>query len=325
MFRKNSLKRTLKLLVVVGLLVLTASVAFAQDGTQPSRSETARPLPGQISGLKLETPVQVSGAEAAFRLAPELRSASGRQQVVVRLSQPAAAVAPALEGAQAAAASQQAEVVAAARALDSNVRVLATLRLALNAVILEADSAALVELARNPNVLAISPVRNYEKDLTETVPYIGATAVQDMGYDGTGVTVAVLDSGIDYLHAAMGGSGSVEEFDANDPTIIEPGTFPTDKVIGGYDFVGSQWPLDALAPDPDPIDEHPEGGHGTHVAHIIGGENGVAPGVDFYAVKVCSNQSTSCSGVALLQGMEFAVDPNGDGNMSDPGDAGLGR
>src|SRR5690606_8840284 len=50
---------------------------------------------------------------------------------------------------------------------------------------------------------------------------------------------------------------------------------------------------------------------------IIGGAIGVAPGVDLYAVKVCSSVSTSCSGVALLQGMEFAIDPNGDGDTDD--------
>ncbi len=36
-----------------------------------------------------------------------------------------------------------------------------------------------------------------------------------------------------------------------------------------------------------------------------------------YAVKVCSSISTSCSGVALLQGVDFALDPNGDGDVSD--------
>ncbi len=74
MFRKNTLKRTLKLLVVLGLLALTASVALAQDGAQPSRNEVSRPLPPQIESLKLDTPAHLSGAEAAFRLAPELRT-----------------------------------------------------------------------------------------------------------------------------------------------------------------------------------------------------------------------------------------------------------
>jgi len=322
LFRKHSLKRTLKLLVVLGVLALTVSAAFAQDSPTPSRAEraaTARPLPTTIDGLRLDTPVQVSGAEAAFRVAPELRGATGRVQVVVRLSQPPTAfAAPEASAAVASAAvAQQAQVVAAARALDGNAKVLGQLRVALNAVILEVDAAALPGLSRNPNVVAVSPVRNYEIDLMETVPYIGATEVQNMGYDGSGVKVAVLDSGIDYTHVAFGGSGSVEEYDANDPTIIEPGTFPTARVVGGYDFVGNAWPQGDLAPDPDPLDDGPAGGHGTHVADIIGGAMGVAPGVDLYAVKVCSSVSSSCSGVALLNGMEFALDPNGDSNTSD--------
>src|SRR5207237_2245958 len=64
------------------------------------------------------------------------------------------------------------------------------------------------------------------------------------------------------------------------------------------------------------------GGHGTHVADIIAGNDGashkgVAPGASLYAVKVCSSVSNACSGVALLQGMDFALDPDGDGDTSD--------
>src|SRR2546425_880832 len=86
------------------------------------------------------------------------------------------------------------------------------------------------------------------------------------------------------------------------------GLFPTAKVVGGFDFVGERWPSGPLAPDPDPIDCGPSaiaapcaGGHGTHVADIIAGNDsvshkGVAPGALLYAVKVCSTVSTSCSG-----------------------------
>ena len=76
----------------------------------------------------------------------------------------------------------------------------------------------------------------------------------------------------------------------------------------------------ALTPDPDPIDFD---GHGSHVADIIGGASsdgqhkGVAPGVKFHSVKVCSSISTACSGVAMLQGLDYALDPNGDGDTSD--------
>ena len=102
------------------------------------------------------------------------------------------------------------------------------------------------------------------------------------------------------------------------------------NIVGGFDFVGEVWPFGRLAPDPDPIDcggkdVNPDieglidcdGGHGTHVADIIGGQIGVAPGVEIQAVKVCSAVSTACSGVALLLGMDYALDPNGDGVTTD--------
>jgi minor extracellular serine protease Vpr len=84
--------------------------------------------------------------------------------------------------------------------------------------------------------------------------------------------------------------------------------------VGGYDFVGESWPNGPLAPDPDPIDFE---GHGTHVADIIAGVGGVAPGASLHAVKVCSAVSSSCSGIALIQGMEYSTDPNGDGRTRD--------
>ena len=156
-------------------------------------------------------------------------------------------------------------------------RVLAQVQLVLNAVFLEVDAAALPEIARDPAVFRIRPVANYEMDLSETVPYIGAAAVQASGFDGAGVSIAVLDSGVDYTHANFGGSGNPADYASNDPTIIEPGTFPTAKVVGGADFVGGAWPSGPLSPDPDPLDDGPAAGHGTHVADIATGQNGVAP------------------------------------------------
>ncbi|WP_374688719.1 S8 family serine peptidase [Promineifilum sp.] len=322
MSKQTTLKRTLKLLLVLGLLALTASIALAQDSPSANRADraTAKPLPATVSGAKLDAPIQLENVDApALRLSPALRGLTGAQRVIVRLTQPPAAAAEATaQGlARQAALAQQSGIVASARSLDANARVLGSTQIVLNAVMLEVEGSVLAELAQNPNVISINPVHDYEVDLSETVPYIGATEVQSMGYDGAGVRVAVLDSGIDYTHIAFDGSGSVEEYLANDPTIIEPGTFPTARVVGGYDFVGSEWPNAAEAPDPDPLDEGPGGGHGTHVADIIGGKLGVAPAVDLYAVKVCSSVSTSCSGIALIQGMEFAVDPNGDGNPND--------
>lgn len=86
-------------------------------------------------------------------------------------------------------------------------------------------------------------------------------------YDGSGIAIAVLDTGVDYNHPMLGGGG-----------------FPNSKVIGGVD-IGDD--------DFDPFDAH---GHGTACAGIAAGDRptsavgdyigGVAPGTRIYAVKI---------------------------------------
>ena len=204
---------------------------------------------------------------------------------------------------------------------------LGRVHMAHNAVAVTVDATSLAAIAQLSGVQAVRPVIDYKMDLSETVPYVGGTAAQAAGYTGAGVRVAVLDSGIDYTHKNLGGAGTTAAYqaaygaDPADPkNTTRDGLFPTAKVVGGYDFVGEVWPNGPLAPDDDPIDLD---GHGTHVADIIAGRSadgthkGMAPNAQLYAVKVCSAVATSCSGVALLQGMDFALDPNGDGNTED--------
>ena len=86
----------------------------------------------------------------------------------------------------------------------------------------------------------------------------------DYGFYGAGQTVAVIDSGIAYDHYALGG-GYGESY----------------RVVGGWDFAEN---------DADPFDDAPAGYHGTHVAGIIGSDNGtytgVASQVDLVALRV---------------------------------------
>jgi len=276
----------LNVLLILSLALSFGPAAFAQNGPHP------RPLPATVDALKLDAPVTAEGRPGVLN--PELVGASGPRQVVVRLSgESAAQAAAARETAQAqiavaaAAAAQQDSFLSAATGLDASAKVLARLTKVLNAVVLEVDGAALPALAAQPGVVSINPVRNYELDLSETVPYIGATpAVQAATEGGKDVRVAVLDSGIDYTHAKLGGTGLATSYTAaygTSPTDSRnktlDGLFPTAKVVGGYDFVGEVWPNGPLQPDPDPIDCGAAGltsgtcagGHGTHVADIIGG------------------------------------------------------
>ena len=275
-----------------------------------------------------------------------LDGATGRKQVLVRLRLPSVA-AGAGQVTREQVLAEQSDFIAQTLARAQSTEVIASVQLVLNAVMLDVDAADLAEVARDIRVTRIVGVSDYERALATTVPYIGASTAHALGATGQGVRVAVIDSGVDYTHAAFGGPGTQAAYEAawapipippapaipvvpagtgylvvDDPaTAADDGLFPSAKVVGGFDFVGETWPTPAvLNPDPDPIpapDATTNGGHGTHVANIIGGNNGVAPGVLLYAYKACSQPATSCSGVALIQSMEWSVDPNRDGNPAD--------
>jgi subtilisin family serine protease len=133
----------------------------------------------------------------------------------------------------------------------------------------------------------------------------------ELGYLGQGSVVAVVDTGIDYTHAAFGGPGTAEAYSAAardaegiDDTWDGRPLFPTERVIGGWDFVGPNYTTPALCPpdreatgactsvphpDPDPLDQ---GGHGTNVAGTVAGQavgtlsRGVAPQAGLVALKI---------------------------------------
>ncbi|CAF1174551.1 unnamed protein product [Adineta ricciae] len=112
---------------------------------------------------------------------------------------------------------------------------------------------------------------------------------------GAGVKVAVIDTGVYYLHPALGGC-------------FGPGC----KVEFGYDLVGNSYTDDnpVFMPDADPLDPCPDGSHGTHVAGIIAANStgitdisfssyvpfiGVAPQATLGAYRVfgCSSSAPS--------------------------------
>ncbi|QNP68997.1 S8 family serine peptidase [Streptomyces roseirectus] len=115
--------------------------------------------------------------------------------------------------------------------------------------------------------------------LAESVPRIGAPALWKSGQTGKGVTVAVLDSGVDETHPDLKG---VEVTQKN--------------------FSGA----------PDVKDRY---GHGTHVASILAGSGarsggrykGVAPGVRLLDGKVLADDGFGDTS-GIVAGMQWAVD-----------------
>jgi hypothetical protein len=122
------------------------------------------------------------------------------------------------------------------------------------------DGDSIEAIRRLPEVERVTPDWVVQAFDTGSVSSASAPAPRGTA-DGKGIVVAVIDSGIDYTHGALGG-----------------GFGPNRKVIGGYDFVND---------DADPMDDNR---HGTHVAGIIAAQSktvtGLAPQAKLLAYKV---------------------------------------
>ncbi len=217
----------------------------------------------------------------------------------------------------------QAGIVSQLRALGG--KVISQYTKAYNGIMVRIPAREIQAIREISGVKAVRRAPLHTVSLKNSAPIVRADEVWNtLGFTGVGVTIAIIDTGIDYTHAAFGGSGNPADFNANDPDIIEPGTFPTAKVIGGYDFAGTNYDASGNygstvpTPDDDPLDER---GHGTHVASIAAGfevpgsiGSGMAPGAFLYALKVFgANGSTNLT----VDAIEWAMDPNGDDDLSD--------
>ena len=309
--------------LVAGTLLCASAVTHAQTAVAPN-----------LAALTLPAPVTTERPSM-------LRQQTGPVQVAVRLADPPLALALGANakrlGIKMTLAQRQAYVAnlkAKQDALMGKISALGgtevtRLTKAYNALVISADASKLPQIAKLAGVTAVRPIVDHQLSLTSTVPHVGAAALQSLGLTGQGVKIAVLDSGIDYTHRNLGGSGLVSDFNAAAAAaggVAPANLVPTAKVIGGYDFVGETWPNGPRTPDANPIDAGSGSSHGTHVADIAAGASldglhkGVAPGALLYAVKVCSSVSTSCNGTAILQGLEWVMDPRGDLSFADSAD-----
>jgi len=129
--------------------------------------------------------------------------------------------------------------------------------------------------------------------------------MRDFGYDGSGVVIAILDTGVDNEHF------SLDDFsDENNDNEKEPDELADPKWVGGCDATSwSSQDCDDGSHDPDDGD-----GHGTHVSGIALGtgderriNQGYAPGAYLVDVKVMTDAGATNS-AATLRGIQWVVD-----------------
>lgn len=250
---------------------------------------------------------------------------------------------------------EQDATIAELQALSPEIRVLYRYKMVLNGLAILAPR-SLEDKFRNLGTVAyveresaferMAPVFTAETSASEledlatdnSVSFIGASRIHSevtvpgtdgalVAVNGRGIKVGVIDTGIDYTHAMFGGLGTEQAYSDNDPNAVEEASFPTAKVVGGIDLVGTDFnsaspnfEQHVPKPDSDPIDE---AGHGSHVAGTIAGigdnaetYSGVSPAADLYAIKVFGKDGSTGDAV-IVASLEYSADPNGDLDAAD--------
>ena len=170
--------------------------------------------------------------------------------------------------------------------------------------------AGTVELSRIHNLLELPGVVFIELDgileiqMEDVVPAHGVDLVwQDTGYTGAGVTMAIIDTGIDANHSGL------DDLDDDNST-------NDTKVIAFYDAINNPG-----ARNGSEIFPYDDNGHGTHCAGITAGTGaptfqhvGVAPHANLVVVKVLSG-SVSGSFAQVMAGMEWTVEKRHEFNI----------
>jgi hypothetical protein len=154
----------------------------------------------------------------------------------------------------------------------------------LNSVTVQVPASQLEALAASAGVEYVRPERLHHTHLNTSPSQLGVTAPVRSRFDGTGIRVAIIDSGINADHPDL--QGRVNLADSRNFT------------------------SEGAADDVTDLN-----GHGTHVAGIVGGAGekfrGVAPNVEFIACKVFTADGSAREG-AVLAAVRWAVEHRAD-------------
>jgi serine protease AprX len=148
------------------------------------------------------------------------------------------------------------------------------------------SGAQVAELAKDPDVLYISPDRPLHGSLEYANPTVGANIARSYGFNGKGISIAVIDSGIS-VHADLKDSGQ--------------------RVVYDESFVPGERQANDLY------------GHGTHLAGILAGNaalsssafarqsfRGIAPELTLLNLKVLDGDGNGSDG-AVIEALDRAV------------------
>ena len=240
-----------------------------------------------------------------------------------------------------------------AKTEDTKAKRLFTVSNAVPGVGMRLNADAIETLAASDDVVKIS--RIYPKQVANANIANLIKAVNTWKYaggTGEGVKIGVIDTGIDYTHADFGGVGTVAAYESALATETASDwrdglpALGQAKVAGGFDFVGNDYDADPDAvtyqpvphPDENPIDCTD---HGTHVSGSAAGYGvgaagetfdgdysaltpaelldmkvgpGMAPEASLYALKIFGCEGSTD---AVIPALDWALDPNGDGDFSD--------
>ncbi len=214
-------------------------------------------------------------------------------QVVVMLKDTEKTASPVLEERQEGIREQQQVVLGQAEGIASHADVIVDHAYSsLNGFSANVTREGLERLLQSGRVEAVYSVLPIAPSLDVSVPLVNAPQswqlqVNGINITGTGQTICIIDTGINYSHPAFGGCTSASFLDGS-----------CAKVIGGYDYGNS---------DTDPMDY---GSHGTHVAGIAASENGtyrgVAPDAKLIAMKVFTDVGAGTT-AAAISGIDWCV------------------
>ncbi|WP_394162119.1 S8 family peptidase [Galactobacter valiniphilus] len=245
------------------------------------------------------------------------------------------------------------EAKGSAAATQADAKVLYKTSNALPGVALRGDAEAITDLAGRPDVAKITAIVPKHPDNSGTDIDTGTLASwQKLDQTGEGITIAVLDTGIDYTHAGFGGPGTLEAYKTAQASATLPtadsGLIDPKKFKGGWDLVGDDYDANpnnptyqpVPHPDPNPLDCS-TAGHGSHVAGTAAGYGTTADGKTFTgdystlteqqvkAMRIGPGSAPEASLVGIRvfgcegssdvvgQALDYVLDPNQDGDFSD--------